>query len=477
MTAVADPTPRTTRKPRGPVAAFAHRIYRLLYNKVLGVVVILVMAVATLLGTIVMQMPSGIAQDSLLRAQWLDEVRPRYGGWTTVFDALGFFTLWRSPWFIIITVWLAASIIACTTHRLPNLIQQTLHPRVNVSTRFFERSQYRAEIPVDAAPAQALANTRSLLQGQHYRIVEGKDGSSFYSDKFRWGPWGTVAAHASFVIIILAFVISAAFALDETMKVAIGERQAVGHGTDLEIEVVNFTDSYDEQGRPLDYVSELIAYQGGQKVAEQEVRVNTPLVVDGVRFHQSSFGVAANLNVVSDAGVLFQGSVPLVYRSDDGRFAIGKLVLDEQALELIVVTPASGRVDPTIPAGSTIFELYDLNTDEQLGVVQANYGEQVEIAGTSFTFEREVPYTGLLIRKDPGTIWMWIGSILLIGGMTMTFGMRPRRIWARVDEVDGETVVRLAAAEKPNILFESQFRNLAAAVESANTTQKEPVSC
>lgn len=476
MTLTENPAPaksRRNRPRRNPVAGFFHRIYRLLYSKVLGVVVLLAMAVAVLIGTIVMQMPAGLAEDAAARGRWLETVRPRYGGWTDIFDSIGFFTLWTSPVFVLIVVWLSASIIACTTHRLPNLTQQTLHPRVNVSVRFFERAQYRAEIPVESSPEAALGAVRTHLGDRRFRVVDGDDGSSLYSDKFRWGPWGTVAAHASFVIIIAAFVVSATFSLDESMDIAIGDRMPLGHGTSLEIEAASFSDTYDEVGRPLDYVSDLIAYQDGQEVARQEVRVNDPMEVDGVRFHQASFGIAASMLVADEAGTVFQGAVPLKFQDDERRFSIGKLVMAERNLELIVVTPASGRVDPAIPAGSAMLELYDIVTDEQLGVTLVDQGEAVSIAGTTLTFERERQYTGILVRKDPGAPLMWIGSILLIGGMTVTFGFRPRRLWARVDQTDGGTVVRLAMAEKPNILFENQFRDMAEQIAAASHTGKE----
>lgn len=476
MTLTENPAPaksRRNRRRRHPVASFFHSIYRLLYNKVLGVIVILAMAVAVLIGTIVMQMPAGLADDPAARGRWLETVRPRYGGWTDIFDAIGFFTLWTSPVFLFITLWLSASIIACTTHRLPNLVQQTLHPRVNVSARFFERAQYRAEIPVESTSHDALGAVRTYLLDHRFRVVDGDDGSSLYSDKFRWGPWGTVAAHVSFVIIIAAFVVSAAFSLDEQMDIAIGDRVELGHGTGIEIEAVTFSDTYDEMGRPLDYVSDLIAYQDGQQVARQDVRVNTPLIVDGVSFHQASFGIAASMLVTDETGTIHHGAVPLKFQDDDRRFSIGKLVIQDRNLELIVVTPASGRVDDSIPAGSAMLELYDIVTDEQLGVMLVDQGEAVTIAGTTFTFERERQYTGILVRKDPGAPLMWIGSILLIGGMSVTFGFRPRRLWARVDETDGHTAVRLAMAEKPNILFETQFRGMAEQIETASHAGKE----
>lgn len=472
MTLTENPAPRKSgKKKRHPVAAFFHRIYRLLYSKVLGVVVILAMAVAALIGTMVRQMPAGL--DDAARERWIEQARPSYGGWTEIFDALGFFNLWSSPIFLFLTAWLTASIIACTTHRLPTLTQQTLHPRVDVSPRFFGRTQYRAEVPVPVSAEVGLETARRELKRRGYRVVEGKDGASIYSDKFRWGPWGTVLAHASFVIIIVALLISAVFSLDDQLEIAIGDRVPLGHGTDIEIEALNFVDTYDEQGRPIDYVGHLVAYQGGVKVAEEEVRVNTPMMVDGIRFHQASFGIAANMLITDADGTVFHGAVPLKYQDEESRFAIGKLTMADEDLELIVVTPASGRVDPAIPAGTAVFELYELSTDVQLAVVQVDQGEAIEVAGRTFTFERERPYTGVLVRQDPGTIWMWIGSTLLIVGMMMTFGLRPRRIWARADTTPQGTLVRLAAVEKPDTPFEAQFRDMAERIEAESLVRKE----
>ena len=108
-------------------------IYRFLRSKLLAVVVILALAVFALLGTMIQQAPT--FTDSAARADWVESVRPRYGGWTSVFDYLGFFNLWSSPLFLGTAVLLALSIIACTVHRLPQLWARATRPLRRVLRR------------------------------------------------------------------------------------------------------------------------------------------------------------------------------------------------------------------------------------------------------------------------------------------------------------------------------------------------------
>nr|WP_231979982.1 cytochrome c biogenesis protein ResB [Tessaracoccus coleopterorum] len=76
--------------------------------------------------------------------------------------------------------------------------------------------------------------------------------------------------------------------------------------------------------------------------------------------------------------------------------------------------------------------MYDIATDEKLDVVPVEQGEEADGAGMKLTFERELRYTGIIARQDPGAAWMWVGSTLLVLGMCMTFMARHRRVWVRV---------------------------------------------
>lgn len=67
-----------------------------------------------------------------------------------------------------------------------------------------------------------------------------------------------------------------------------------------------------------------------------------------------------------------------------------------------------------------------------MGMGEIMQCETEDISGLDLTFERETKYTGILIRHDPGTIWVWIGSALLVIGMCITFMFQYRRIGVRV---------------------------------------------
>ena len=460
-------------------------VYRILRSKALGALVIIAMAVLTLLGTLITQEPAGSAGDPTTHAQFLESMQARYGGWTLVLDVLGIFNLWASPLFLGVTVLLALSIIACTAHRVPQLWRRATQPRIHVTGKFFDRAQYRASMVLPLAPQAALDHVGGVLGRSLYRRLpdDRLDGGAvgMYADRFRWGPFGTAIAHAAMVVILAAFGVSAFTGFEENLDISVGHTVEVGHGTGLSVTAVSFKDSYDENGRPSDYVSHLVVERDGQIVGEQDVRVNEPLRVDGTALHQASFGVAAALRITDPAGaVLFEGPVPLKWQSNDGRYAIGKITPEGAGIEVLVVTPASGAMDANIAPGSAVFELYDIATDAKLDVVPVEQGEEAESAGMLLTFERELRYTGIIARQDPGAAWMWVGSTLLVLGMCMTFMARHRRLWVRVTPDGDGSLVQIASAEKLDTTFERHFRTLIERIDAtapgAETTPAGPAA-
>ena len=60
-----------------------------------------------------------------------------------------------------------------------------------------------------------------------------------------------------------------------------------------------------------DFRTDIAVFQGGQQIARQTIRVNSPLTVDGFTFHQNTFGPAEDLTIRDSAGALvWQG--PLI---------------------------------------------------------------------------------------------------------------------------------------------------------------------
>jgi cytochrome c biogenesis protein ResB len=49
-----------------------------------------------------------------------------------------------------------------------------------------------------------------------------------------------------------------------------------------------------------------------------------------------------------------------------------------------------------------------------------------------YTFQGRREYTGVLVKRDPGSWFIWAATTLLIGGLAMTFYLPRRRLWVKI---------------------------------------------
>ncbi len=454
-------------------------LWRFFISRRTGLGLILVLGVMSLIGTLLEQAPAEVRADPQAYAAWLDSVRPRYGGWTVVLDRLGFFGTFSAWWFRATLVLLTTSILACSVHRIPMLWRRAATPRSQPPDAFFERSGLRAEVPTALDPDVALAAAATALRRSRFRVVANpgtapghRSAPVLCADRFRWSPFGSIAAHLGFVVILLGAALSAGTGFkDPQFAAPVGSRVEVGHGTGLAVEALSFNDAYYDNGSPKDYASDLVVYRDGRQVARQTVRVNQPLTVDGISFYQSFFGTAASIKVTDAAQkVLADTAVPLLWGSNDGRHTIGQLVVPGQQLTVYLVMPASGEVDPTIQAGQVQLEIYRPGADTPVATQVISQGTPASIAGLTFTFERERQFTGLIVAQDPGVWLVWTGASLLMIGIFLVFFFPHRRLWVLARRgPDGGTTLHVAAKTKRDAAFEPQFRDVVDHLERGAT--------
>jgi cytochrome c biogenesis protein len=449
------------------------RIWRFFISMRTGLWLILILGLLSLVGTLLVQAPAGMKADPAAYTSWVASIHSKYGGWTPVLDKLGLFSVFTSIWFKGITVLLTTSILACSVNRAPRLWKLAFHPRTRMGEVFFTHAPLRATILEPAGPDTAIENVRKVLKSHHFRTVNDPDdqGKNLYADRFRWGPFGTVIAHLSFVVILLGFFLSATTGFKNTNFVApVGTTVQVGNGTGLSVKAMSFNDSYYENGSPKDYVSDLIVYKNGVQVDRQMVRVNQPLKRDGVTFYQSFFGQAASMQVRDSAGKAIYGdAVPLAFQSDDGSHSIGQFDMKSKGLSVYVIMAASGKPDPDIKAGQVELEIHQDGTKDPIATQVVEQGKPATIAGVSYTFQRTVPYTGLIVAHDPGANFVWVGSALLVIGLFLVFFFPHRRIWVRVRKTSGGSEILFASTMKRDIAFKPQFHQLVTDIQLAGT--------
>jgi len=66
------------------------------------------------------------------------------------------------------------------------------------------------------------------------------------------------------------------------------------------------------------------------------------------------------------------------------------------------------------------------------GRIELDEGQEIVHAGLRYQFAGPREFTGLNVRRDPGGVAFWVGVGLGLVGMTTTFFMPRRRVWARV---------------------------------------------
>jgi cytochrome c biogenesis protein len=441
------------------------RLWRIFTSMRTALVLMLMLAVLALIGTVLIQAPSGLQTNAQGYDAWLDALRPKYGGWVPILDRLGLFSVFASIWFKAILVGLTTSILACSVNRFRGLWKTAIHPRTRMAGTFYDHAPHSAALTTDIDQVAAVGVARDVLGARRFRTVVEADGDvvHLYADRFRWAPFGTLMAHISLVSILVGALVGSAFGFrNEELAATVGTTVDVGGGTGLTLLARSFSDSYYANGAPSDYASNLVLYRDGQEVASKTIRVNEPMEYDGVSFYQSFFGPAAIIHVAdADGTVVYDEGVPLLWASDDGTRRIGQFPLLDDGLTVFVVGPASGRVDSTIKAGQMQLEIYPSGSERPSAIELVSQGEPVAIGDLTYTFQREQQFTGMIVARDPGVVFVWFGSILLVAGLFLVFFFPNRRIWAAIHErPNGQSEVRLGATARHDATFGPDFERL-----------------
>lgn len=456
-------------------AELARRVYRFFHNKKVGLWLIFAVAFLSLLGVLFNQVSSEDFANTLRYQSFLDQMLPKYRGWTTPLSAMGVFHMFSSWPFRIANILLVLSIIACTTHRLPTLWKNATKPHTHVREGFFDHARTHSSATTTRDAATVLADAKDRLATQRFRVIVDEndpDSLNLYADRNRFMPLGTALAHTAFVLILLGVLVTnnTGFHDDEfTVPVGMGP-QAVGHGTNLSVQANSFTDKYHDDGSPMDYAADIVVFRDGKQVTEHMLRVNSPLTVDHVKFNQSYFGFAADLTITDKAGKeIYHSGVPLQYSTQDQLQNYGKVMLPN-GQQMFVVMPASGQTDAEIGPGQVRVETYQPDSDTPTASEVISQGKPASVGDMTVTFNRERQFTGLMVSRDNGAPFVWVGSLLLVLGTICTMFFRHQRVWLRIHPGEGTSQVRLASPDRHDTIFERKITQFLADVTAAQPT-------
>jgi cytochrome c biogenesis protein len=456
--------------------------WRLLTDVRFAVVLIILLALAGLVGMLVRQFPVTAADDPARYAAELATMRAAWGGLPAgtfivdAFDTLGLFSVFSTPWFLLLMTVLVISIICCTLDRTPRLWRSVRSVHVEQPDAFFDPARpQRAEVVLAGEGTEGAV--QAAFRRRHFRRqrVVSTDGVTYvYGDRNQYQKLATLLTHAGLVLFLAGGAVTVAAGFETVVFVGEGETapvQAVGTPGNLLVKNHAFFAPRRADGSFADFRTDLSVFRDGEEVARKTIRVNDPLNVDGFVFHQNTFGPTAELAIADASGALvWDGPLLLddellgapqgfmtVPGADVGLVAV--LSTDAQGTPALVLQGV-GPADPETGENETLFLVTvptGVTTDPQV------------TAGQSITWAGVGSWTGMVIKRDPGQPIIWIAFGLLIVGLVVTFYFPRRRAWARI----GPERVQLAFTADRYVDADREFGTL---IEAVGLARRERIS-
>lgn len=448
------------------------RIWNFLISVKLAIRIIIVLAVTSILGTVVEQ------------NQPPEKYHQVYEDWAyNLMDRVNLFDMYHSWWFLLLLCLFTLNLTCCTIDRLPRVIRTVRKPKLVLddamekSLPLTERWKSKGDIPrrmedYKAALAQVFAAPK---------VTEADGVVHLYAEKGVSSRFGAYATHAGIVIVFIGAIIGNVFGYKSYVNIPDGKeashldaRGGKQH-IDLPFSVRNnrfWLETY-PSGQPKKYASDLSVMENGREVMRKTITVNDPLVYKGVWFYQSSYGqeggATAQVAVSRQDGTP-AGNLSLAPNEPvriDG-YGVVRGVNYEQdfqgngpALQVVIEKPGRPASDLWILQGRP-----DLDRGRKDSLVFSFGGLTAKM------------YTGLQVAKDPGVNVVWLGCLLLTAGMMISFFVSHTRIWIRLSPgLRGKVEVTAAgSANRNRPAFEKTFASVLAEVrkDPSNTDKENP---
>lgn len=418
-------------------------LWRLLTSVDFAVVQIIVLALMAVVGMTLQQLPSSAFRSAGDYVAAMDVIHGRYDtifgpGAVDVLERLGAFAVFRSPWFSLGLLVLVISIIVCTLDRTPRLWRGVADVRVIQPEPYFDPA-----LPDRAVmDGVAAADVTAVIRRRGFRVREdvAADGARhIYGDRHQYTKMATLFTHLGLILFLVAAAVTSRFGDEQGLVIPEGESltvQPIGTPGLLLVKNLGFEAPGFETGMPTDFTTDLAVFRDGQEIARKTIRVNDPLSIGGYTFHQNGFGAAPHMVVRDAAGApLWDGAVPLTDQAADSPYGILAVPGRDLGLQLLLSRAADGtgvvlvlpyRVVGTDAGGNPIPQNFEPVTLIR-GETKVSDELGISIALTDFG-----EYTLLIAKADPGQGLVWLAFLSLIAGITITFYLPRRRIWARL---------------------------------------------
>jgi cytochrome c biogenesis protein ResB len=385
-------------------------VWWLFTNVRFAIVLLILLALVSLAGVLVAQMPGNVRGDAQFEADWLAEKEETYGLLTDPMDAIGLFDVFHARWFTLLLAVTVAATGAYIVSRVPGIWSTITRPRKKVPDRYFDLAPHRVHV----SETLEVDKLEGALKRSRYKVERWQEGDTtlLFADRFQFAMLGTLLTHAAVIVFILAAVVSRVDAFSAGLFMAEGTSLPVFASNDanqMQVQLLNSHAEFAPDGQPLDYRADIAIYRGGEEVHRCSSTVNTPCSFEGYRFYQVAyFGFGAQLSVreVATGNVIYRETLALAMRSPapnvliknaDGQTLRNETVVlpetidfGDEAYDAGLMQLESGRaISLLLPEdASEDDELVVLDLGEGGEYLRLAEGETAESSGLSISYQR-----------------------------------------------------------------------------------------
>ncbi len=475
--------------------AFLRWLWRQLTSMKNAIILLFLLAIASIPGSYFPQRRT----NPILVNQWITD-SPTFG---PIFDSVGLFDVFGSPWYSAVYILLFISLIGCVLPRL-RVHWRAMRSQPPAAPKNLSRLG-GSTFEVAGEPEAIIENARVLLKKDRWRTVVGQDSDGGHwvaAEKGYLRETGNLVFHYSLILLLIGVAIGGLFGWAGNVIVREGEGfsntltqyDAWGGGRlssaeslpefsfTLESFNVEFERGNAQAGAPRLFEANMVVDRPGEQGSTTHVvEVNEPLVIDSAKVFLVGHGYAAHL-IVRDS----QGEVVLddavVFLPQDGNFmstgvikvpdadpqlGFRGLFLPTTALDEIrgphSIFPAPDDVSVFLAAWDGDLGLdtgvpqsiYTLNVDDmtQLGLESLRIGQtwQLPDGAGSIEFAGYKRWASFQIASDPGKELALIAAILAIVGLSLSLFIQRRRVWVKVGHVPEQGVQNRVKVEVAGI--------------------------
>jgi cytochrome c biogenesis protein len=495
-------------------------VWRTLRSMRTALILLLLLALASVAGSLIPQTPANSARVALYMRQ--------HPFWGQFYLRAGLFDVFGSWWFVLITTLLFVSLVACLVPRTRAtwraVRQKPIQARELDSFRHYE------ERPVAMTPDDAITASRGVLRRHRFRVARADAYPGLAAEKGGAREVGSLLFHWAFILLLVGVIYGKGTGYAGQIVIVDGhtwvDAQANYDGritagrffdnrfTGIGIHLLKFESAYRQSGIPMDFVSHVVLSDPqGRPVQRDDIRVNHPAHIDGLNIYQVDFGWAPVLQI--DDGTKTLASGPVVLTREPAPAGIPEFAMPwigvvkitsvhpQLAVE-VALYPDSRAYYAQLTTGQPVAMLSEfdpvvrftvwrgpildpspssLDTSimkkTRTGIVGGTRTASLTTgrmlpagaapSGLSVSFPQLHHYTVLQVSRDGGVPIVLAAAILILLGLIPALYSSRRKVWVRAEpHADGATlkVGGFALQRKPQ--FEDEFDKLVNALVSAS---------